>query len=331
MTTTRKADAGKPIDLVYIASTGRAGSTLLEMLLNAHSSIASCGELQIWPRELTLGRGNPCGCGRPVVECPFWKGVQARVDPLSQPEPRIDHFRSGWRGGRVYRRELIARMLAAPAQGTPSPAEGTYGANHQALLAALGDVWEEHGGRRPRWLVDASKDPYRLFWLLRCGLFRIKTIHLVRDPRGYACSAAGVGRRPLSRPRRLRAVAVQAAVWRLQNHLVREVLARHAAPADHCTVTYESLASAPEATLRRVCTLLDCAFEPGMIAGFRDAPVHAISGNAMRFERRGIELDESHRRSLSAVERAAALTVSRVPARWLLAALSRRDDARMRA
>jgi hypothetical protein len=123
----------------------------------------------------------------------------------------------------------------------------------------------------------------------------------------------------------LREVVVQAAVWNLRNHLVREVLARHTSPDDHCTVTYESLAREPERTLRRVCATIGCEFEPDMITRFRDAPVHAISGNTMRFERRGIELDESWRQALSRSEQALAVGVSRLPPRLLLAALAARQ------
>jgi hypothetical protein len=322
--TTSAPGRTEPIDLVYVAGTERAGSTLLELLLNAHSSIASCGELQVWPREITAGRGNRCGCGLPVVECPFWAELLARVDPLSQPEPAIHHFRRGWRGGPEYRARLAAQLRAASPE-PPSSAERIYAENNHRVMRSVADLWEERSGTQPRWLLDASKDPYRLWWLLRSDRFRIKTVHLVRDPRGYIRSAAGVGSRVLSRAARLRKVAVQAAVWNLRNHLVREVLAHHSSPADHCTVAYESLARDPQGTLRRVCATIGCEFEPDMITRFRDVPIHAISGNAMRFEQRGIELDESWRQVLSRSEQALALGVSRLPPRLLLAALEARE------
>jgi hypothetical protein len=312
-----------PIDLVYIASTGRAGSTLLELLLNSHSSIASCGELQVWPREITVGRGNPCGCGLPVVECPFWVELLARVDPLSQPEPPIHHFRRGWRGGLEYRAALIAQLCAASEEPSSS-AERIYAENNYLVLRAVADLWEERSGTRPRWLVDASKDPYRLWWLVRSGRFRIKTVHLVRDPRGYACSTAEVVRTLRPGATRLRRVASQSAGWALTRHLVREVLRRHTTPADSCEVSYESLARDPEANLRRICRSIGCDFESGMIERFRDAPVHAISGNVMRFERRGIELDKRWRRTLTRSEQALAWSVSHVPPRALLAGLDLR-------
>ena len=323
MTRTTVPAQNAPINLIYIAGTGRAGSTLLELLLNAHSSIASCGELHVWPRELTVGRGNRCGCGLPVVECPFWVELLARVDPLELPEPGIHHFRRGWHGGEYHARPVA--LIRNPSVEPPSSEERIYAENNHLVMRSVADLWEERSGVRPRWLVDASKDAYRLCWLLRSDRFRIKTIHLVRDPRGYVRSAERIGRRALSRVARLRGVAVQAAVWNLRNHLVREVLAHHASPTDHCTVTYEALAQDPEKTLRRVCATIGCEFESDMITRFRDAPVHAISGNAMRFEHTGIEFDESWRKVLSRSEQALALGVSHLPSRLVLAALAARE------
>lgn len=315
----------EPLRLVYIAGTGRAGSTLLELLLHAHPRMASCGELQVWPREITVGRGQPCGCGVAVTECPFWSELRARVDPLVQPEPRIHHFRKGWRGGHPYRPELLARLLARDgASSPPSEAERTYAENNARVLEAYAALWGERHGRRPRWLIDSSKDPYRLWWLLRSPRLRVSTVHLVRDPRGYVRSAVGVGRRPLGRRARLRGIVTQAAVWALTHHLVEEVLRRHAAPSDWCVVAYEDLAREPEVVLRKVCATLGCDFEPSMVSRFREGPLHTISGNRMRFERRGIALDESWREALTPRERAIVRAISRSPPRALRAALRTR-------
>ena len=77
-----------------------------------------------------------------------------------------------------------------------------------------------------------------------------------------------------------RAVAIQSGLWALQNHLVREVLRRHAAPSDHCEIAYESLARDPEATLQRVCATIGCDFEAGMIEGFRTDDILEGRGGA---------------------------------------------------
>ena len=46
---------------------------------------------------------------------------------------------------------------------------------YKALCAIKGD--------QVQWLVDASKSVYRLLWLRETGLFDVRVIHLVKDPR----------------------------------------------------------------------------------------------------------------------------------------------------
>ena len=63
----------KPV-IVYIASRPHSGSTLLALLMNAHSQVISVGELK------QLLRHQPCTChGLPPEECPFWSQVAASV------------------------------------------------------------------------------------------------------------------------------------------------------------------------------------------------------------------------------------------------------------
>ena len=60
--------------IVYIASRPHSGSTLLALLINAHSQVISVGELK------QLLRHQPCTChGLPPEECPFWSQVAASV------------------------------------------------------------------------------------------------------------------------------------------------------------------------------------------------------------------------------------------------------------
>ena len=40
-------------------------------------------------------------------------------------------------------------------------------------------------GDQVQWLVDASKSVYRLLWLRETGLFDVRVIHLVKDPRTF--------------------------------------------------------------------------------------------------------------------------------------------------
>ncbi len=64
--------------VVYIAGSGRSGSTLLDRMLGQMPGVTAIGELaQLWrPGELDK---LVCGCGTPVRSCPFWSRVADRA------------------------------------------------------------------------------------------------------------------------------------------------------------------------------------------------------------------------------------------------------------
>lgn len=68
--------------LVFIASLGRSGSTLLDLLLGANPQIVGLGE--VWKTLRLAGdEQHRCTCGAPALECPVWGEVLAgrRADP----------------------------------------------------------------------------------------------------------------------------------------------------------------------------------------------------------------------------------------------------------
>ena len=63
---------------IYIAGASRSGSTLLAMMLNAHSDMVSVGELL--KLNMKLKDVAPCSCGAPSFgQCEFWLRVNERV------------------------------------------------------------------------------------------------------------------------------------------------------------------------------------------------------------------------------------------------------------
>ena len=81
----------KPITLLYIAGTGRSGSTLLNNLLGQIPGFTAVGELySIWDRGL-LER-QLCGCGEPLPDCPLWSTVlNEAYGERSRPDPHTMH------------------------------------------------------------------------------------------------------------------------------------------------------------------------------------------------------------------------------------------------
>src|ERR1017187_271195 len=115
--------------VLYIAGTGRSGSTLLASVLGEVEGVFAAGEVRyLWQRGLVEGR--LCGCGVPVRECPSWGAIlEAAAGPGAEtrPEAMVDHLRHT---GRV-------RYLPDALVGKGLPRLGARSAASEAVWATL--------------------------------------------------------------------------------------------------------------------------------------------------------------------------------------------------
>ena len=63
---------------VYLAGSGRSGSTLLDLLLNNSEYVQSLGEVHRLNMIAKSGQ-DVCMCGQPIMACPFWSKVQSEA------------------------------------------------------------------------------------------------------------------------------------------------------------------------------------------------------------------------------------------------------------
>src|SRR5258708_35064018 len=89
------------LKLVYVGSSGRSGSTVLEMMLGAHAAFWTLGEFHVLPWELRTNT-KPCGCGSPMEQCSFWGPItqECKAELL---DGSIDRFRDGYWGDKTLR------------------------------------------------------------------------------------------------------------------------------------------------------------------------------------------------------------------------------------
>ena len=174
------------IPIIYILSTGRSGSTLLDLLLGAHPQVWTIGEVHNIPWELRDPQ-KPCGCRTPVADCNFWREVVSKV-PLMLGDYPIDYFREKNRSGRAVRWPHMLNLVKGKVGGKWHQAAEEYGYRNAQLFQTILQMAEEYKSNSIFWLVDASKDPYRLLWLQSSGLFDLRVIHLVKDPRAFVFS-----------------------------------------------------------------------------------------------------------------------------------------------
>src|SRR5205814_5658195 len=71
-------DLAMTVRVLYLAGTGRSGSTLLARILDRADGVFAAGELRyVWQRGVLEDR--LCGCGEPFSSCPFWTEVMDRA------------------------------------------------------------------------------------------------------------------------------------------------------------------------------------------------------------------------------------------------------------
>lgn len=274
------------VQLIYIAGSGRSGSTLLDLLLGRHPRIAGVGEFTRFSDW--LAHNDPCTCGAPVRECAYWLEILGDVGEDGLPVTSFGR-------GRAHTLRLFARWV----RGRPLPPrlQGIARENRRLLAGVARATGAE-------WIVDSSKDPGRLFALLASGLFDVRVLHLVRDGRGVAYSrtkprASKVRiERLMERGPARRTVGRTTRRWIAINLLL--LGARLRLPDErYRLVRYEDLAERPESEMRRIYEF--CGLEPrNPLENGADRTAHNIGGNAIRFDAlRRIRVDDAWRRKLS--------------------------------
>ena len=229
--------------VIYIAGTSHSGSTLLDLMLNAHPEIVSLGEVanlnQLPPKK------------RPNV---FWLSVDRHLRETS--------------GRSLSDLELLDYSLTDPCL-----------APNVMLFKAIADVTGK------RYIVDSSKSPERLAYLMRFEELHVYPIHLIRNPKGQIASAV----------RKHGGFFRHIALYELIHRRIRKTLA----DVCHDVVRYEDLVLQPEQTLGSMLEPLGLTFYPQQLSWAGQAK-HIVAGNRMKRARVGeLILDEKWRDSLS--------------------------------
>ncbi len=287
--------------VLFIAGSGRSGSTVLDRLLGAVRQFVSVGELKfIWERGFR--ENQLCSCGEPFRECRFWTAVvreaagpiaSADVSQLFSLHRRVDRLRYLFclpltRVARGYRQRMGAYLRL-------------LGALYQAVARVTG----------ARVIVDSSKDPSTAYVLSEMHGAPLRVVHLVRDSRAVAYS----WRRRKVRPEIVGDVrymprwgpAFSSANWVLYNVLIELIRLRK---VPYLRVRYEDFVAAPMSTLARVVSFAggnpDDIPEPASPGVFNIGVAHTISGNPVRFTRGRLELrlDNEWHREMTLSDRA---------------------------
>ena len=292
---------------MYIAGSGRSGSTLLDLVLGQLPGWWSNGELtKIWYRGWV--RDHLCTCGEPVSRCPHWCGVHERlVAQIGKVDPL--HIRSLRRA--TLRLRYLPGLLTAPRTAVSKVVREELRTVHGALYDAIAEVTEAEV------LVDSSKDG--LYGLLLADIPNIElhVVHLVRDSRAVAYSRTRRKRLPDVTDRvawNFRSTPVKSSIaWDVDNMVV-ELLRTRARSS--IRLRYEDFMESPAQTVAEIAGLVGAKPPPSFITeeGFRlSHQPHGVGGNPMRFDVNAgatrFEFDDEWTRKFKQVRRTTALTL----------------------
>lgn len=264
--------------VVYIAGSGRSGSTLLERVVGAIPGFANVGELLDLPRRVAPA-DEMCGCGRPFSQCPFWTAVGKRaVDGWTPEALREMHALQH----RAARQRYLPLLLTAPARSSFRARIEAYAASYHSVVSAVAAEADAP------YVVDASKWPAIALALHRGGL-DVRVIHLVRDVRGVAHSL----NQSIERPHTTGATDVMfhnppasgAARWLATQTEVDLLRTRGVRVA---RLAYADLVTNPAVAVSRVLDRLGLEVPTGGLSHISGTtvelgPSHGLSGNPSRF------------------------------------------------
>jgi hypothetical protein len=294
--------AGQAPIVVYIAGSGRSGSTVLERALGEIPGFVNIGELIDLYRR-TAARDERCGCGAAFALCPFWSRVGDRAFGGWQEHKLTATHRLQ---GRVARQRRMPRLLAMRLAGHRFRADvAAYGASYASLYRAIA---AEAGAAR---VVDASKWPVQALALARAGL-DVRVIHLVRDVRGVAYS---LSKRDVSRPHAVREADVMSHLSAAESAARWVAVQSQAGVLRWCglpvtRMRYEDFVRRPRETVAAALAGIGLAPAAAHLGHIGDGRLvlgtsHGLSGNPSRFQDGEITLraDDTWRASMSRRDR----------------------------
>lgn len=274
----------KKIKVLYIAGSGRSGSTLLERVIGQIEGFFPVGELKyVWERG--LAENQLCGCGTPFRECSFWKAVMEEayggLDQVSSEEMirlrrQVDRVRfvpqiiSPWRTPRYQERfKEYSRRL-------------------EQLYAAIQKV----SGSRV--IIDSSKDPSPAYVLGTLSMIDLYVVHLVRDCRAVAYSWMRKKIRPEIQDKVVYIPQFgpleSSWGWVFVNMCIEPLKYLN---SRYTFLRYEDFVANPKAGLSRILTLVQEDVRDLPLIGERSVYLeshHTVSGNPLRFKQGLIEI-----------------------------------------
>lgn len=292
--------------ILYLASTGYSGTTLLDMLLNQDKQITALGEVYLLSEYAK--KNFKCTCGEFVNECSFWSSIESSLkeslnDPTlsfgSFPLTMVDKIQSQDRKIPTFNDLLLVlgiRFLWKALSGLTQTSKQYYQSANNAIT--LFSIISEKESTPV--IVDSSKYALPLKALYLNSPVPVRVIYMVRDGRAV-CRSLG---------RRHKMTYAQAAhYWVRYNRNLKLIMAT-IPKADIKLVRYEDLCTHTNTTLESIYDFIGI---DAYTSNTLDKSIcHNIGGNPMRLRKqeRDIKLDEKWKEEITQKEAAIFETIA---------------------
>jgi hypothetical protein len=278
--------------MVYIASSGHSGSTLLDLVIGSLDGVFSTGECQFLPwlihrgnvEGASLDLQNVCSCRKSFTDCSVWGevirslegelGCDLRKRPLK--------FKLGFARGQAYGSgpNVFERIIRTVYFRT---FVGSHSAIVRQSIARLyrETIWNNWSVYRSvckvtgsAFVTDSSKDIVRMLLLNSGQTQNCFLVVLLRNIYGVVASNIKLGVHPV----------VAARNWVRSNCRILES-ARKIISTNRVVVRYEDLCADPAAVRRHIAELIGVKATIGDVA-VDTRNCHLVAGNPMRYSGR---------------------------------------------
>jgi len=276
----------KKVKVLFIAGSGRSGSTILSRILGQFDGFFFAGEIcKIWRYGLMENR--ICGCGLPFKECSFWTNI---IDNAFGGLGKINGQEIyGLRQRSAYMRH-IPLMLIPKGMSLLSPQFQRF----QNVLEKLYHSIQSQVGCKV--IVDCSKSASYGYILNSIESIDMYIVHLVRDPRGVANAKL---EKKLYQPNNGTPVYTgqadvfkSAIIWDVQNFAIEAFWKKLG--ERYIRIHYEDFCNHPEDSVSRIMEMLKEDKTGSPFIGQRcvklDQNTHTAAGNPVRFDSGEVEI-----------------------------------------
>jgi hypothetical protein len=264
--------------LVYIVSDVRSGSTLLDTILSQNDSITSIGEAHHFGKYFTREEGfEMCSCSRKIHDCEFWKIIIEELEKDSSLLGRSFATRFTLSDVPFVRIIQHLSLILLPdnfLSVTKFHRRNKVISGNRFTLVDKLRVLAPEGI-----LLDSSKNPEAIPYLLGQKSCEVRIIHLVRDYRAVTHSKYLRSNGRMSFNKALVSTLIKA--WIIKKY------AQKVPSRKHVRINYEELVRRPDRVMNILEDFLGVTLDSiGQESAIELKEIHNLGGSPHRFNKR---------------------------------------------